>query len=219
MHPDRPHFDGPPPAPPPGDDAAADVLPPQGYVFGVLLFIATLTMLFAASMIGYAIIRVRLADPAAVPERLQALPLGQMRPPLLLFLSTALILASSVAVHYAADALRKDRLRDFRKGLTVTLVLAVGFIAVQAPSMWMLLHTHREHAAGATWLYGFVFFLVLVHALHVLGGLIPLCVIAARAARDRYHAAADGPVRALAYYWHFLDAVWIVMFCLFMVLG
>src|SRR5690606_10952982 len=126
---------------------------------GMLLFLATLTMLFIASMIGYAIIRVRMANPEAVPEHLSVMPLGSMRPPNLLFLSTAVILASSVTMHYALDKLRQDRPAAARKGLIATLLLAVGFVVVQAPAMTMLLRTHWNYAEGTTWVYGFVFFL------------------------------------------------------------
>lgn len=198
-------------------DQPKQELPTRVYIFGMGLFLATLTMLFGASMIGYALIRVRLANPPEASQ-ITALPHGALSPPNLLWLSTVVILASSVTVHFAVSSLRSGKLEAFHKGLVFTLVLALGFVAVQTPAMIQLLNRHWEHAKQDNHLFGFVFFLILVHALHVLGGLIALSVITERSRRGVYSPQRDGPVRCLGYYWHFLDAVWVVMFAVFMVL-
>jgi len=51
-----------------------------------------------------------------------------------------------------------------------------------------------------------------LHAAHVVGGLIPLAVVTVRAFRDRYSPAAFAGVAYTAVYWHFLTAVWLVLF-------
>ncbi|MCC6681938.1 MAG: heme-copper oxidase subunit III [Phycisphaeraceae bacterium] len=192
-------------------------LPPRGYTFGMWLFLAALGMLFAASMVGYTLIRLRLANPP-VDSQIVPVPRGQLHPPMLLMLSTALILCSSLTIHAAVSALKRDLLDKFRKGLAATLVLASGFVAVQVPAMIMLLGRHHELSKESNYLFGFAFALILLHALHVLGGLIPLVVIHAKARRRAYDAQHDGPPRSLAYYWHFLDAVWLIMFSMFLLL-
>jgi heme/copper-type cytochrome/quinol oxidase subunit 3 len=68
-------------------------------------------------------------------------------------------------------------------------------------------------------LYGMLFVLVLLHALHVIGGLIPMAVIGHHAWRGRYDHEHHAAVRFLAAYWHFLAAVWVIMFILFLVLA
>ncbi len=192
-------------------------LPPRGYTFGMGLFLAALGMLFAASMIGYTLIRLRLANPP-VGSEMVPVPRGQLHPPMLLMLSTALILASSAAIHAAVSALKRDQLDKFRKGLAATLALALGFVVVQAPAMIMLLGRHHEFSRQSNYLFGFAFALILLHALHVIGGLIPLFVIHSKARRNAYDARHDGPPRSLAYYWHFLDVVWLIMFSMFLLL-
>ena len=67
----------------------------------------------------------------------------------------------------------------------------------------------------AVGLYGLILTLIAVHALHVLGGLIPLVVLC----RDQFARSRPDPapetLRAVALYWHFLDAVWLTMLATF----
>lgn len=67
-------------------------------------------------------------------------------------------------------------------------------------------------------LYGLVFFLVLIHALHVFGGIIALARTWQQARRGVYDHEHYQPVRHVALYWHFLDAVWLAMFFTFLVM-
>jgi heme/copper-type cytochrome/quinol oxidase subunit 3 len=62
--------------------------------------------------------------------------------------------------------------------------------------------------------YGLIFFLILLHALHVLGGMVTLTHVTVKAHRGAYERVGVGhdPIRLTALYWHFLDGVWIVMF-------
>ena len=62
-------------------------------------------------------------------------------------------------------------------------------------------------------LYGFLFYLLTgLHALHVVGGLVPLAVTTARAWQGKYTAVAHAGVEHVALYWHFLDVIWLVLF-------
>jgi heme/copper-type cytochrome/quinol oxidase subunit 3 len=187
---------------------------------GLWLFLAALTMLFASSLVGYVVIRLR--------AREQGLEWGALRLPGLLWLSTAAVLGVSAALARATAAFRGGRRRAFRNALTAALALAVGFVTIQTPALISLfaanasvLETARASHAGATTrpagtaLYGLLFFLVLVHALHVAGGVVALWRLTLRAQRGTYDARDDRPVRHVAMYWHFLDLVWLVMFATF----
>lgn len=61
-------------------------------------------------------------------------------------------------------------------------------------------------------LYGMVFVLILVHALHVVGGLVPMFVVLIRAQAGVYDHENHQAVKHLAWYWHFLDGIWLMMF-------
>ncbi|MEM8737838.1 MAG: cytochrome c oxidase subunit 3 [Planctomycetota bacterium] len=188
---------------------------------GMYLFLAALAMLFFSSMLGYVLVRwskTRVVYEPGSPDVIRypatAPPLGSIHPPMGLLLSTLVILASSFTIHWALKNVRLERQAKFRAGLAATLGLSVVFLLVQTPSMWQLLAGHDAANRDNTML-GVIFFLVLVHALHVLGGIIPLAVVTYRAGQDRYDHEHYEPVRYVALYWHFLDVVWLFMFGVF----
>ena len=179
---------------------------------GLWLFLASLAMLFAGSMLAYLLIR-------TVPE--DAPPLGEAELPGGLWLSTAIIVASSFTLHAALQKLRRERQVAFRRLLLVTCVLALAFLVVQAPSLAALLAEHRVHLADDRLAQpaGLIFFLILVHAAHVVGGIVHMGIVTVQAHRHRYDHEHYRPVQHLAMYWHFLDIVWLVMFTTFLVAG
>lgn len=168
---------------------------------GMWVFLASLTMLFAASLVGYLVVRARAETwrPEGVPN----LPAG-------LWVSTAVIVLCSVAIHRAVVAIRNGRQQALVAALLATLALGVGFLVLQAFNwlqLWVADVTPRRG------LYGFTFYVLTgLHAVHVVGGLVPLAFTIWRAVRGRYTWAAHTGVRTVAMYWHFLDVVWIVMF-------
>lgn len=197
--------------------------------FGMFLFLTSLAILFAASLVGYLLIsywahtprEVRLSDgtwtqvQANVPE---------VHVPVLLWVSTGLILASSITMHLAQRAVKRERQATFRGYMLATLGLAIAFCALQVPALITLLNDHfasipetRSAAAPVYALAGLVAFLIIVHAVHVLGGLLPLGYVTRRAMHDAYDHEWHEPVNHLTSYWHFLDVVWIIMFTVFLV--
>ncbi|MEM9420260.1 MAG: cytochrome c oxidase subunit 3 [Planctomycetota bacterium] len=191
---------------------------------GMYLFLAALAMLFVSSMIGYVLVRFTktrtIYEPGSTTEiafHPTAPPFGTMDFPILgLLLSTAVILASSFTMHLAIKNVRLERQRKFRASLIATLALSILFCVVQTPCMWSLLCAHDAENISNT-MYGIVFFLVLVHALHVVGGIIPLAVTTYRAGQDRYDHEHYTPVKLVGMYWHFLDGVWLFMFAVLLI--
>ncbi|MGE5235262.1 MAG: cytochrome c oxidase subunit 3 [Acidobacteriota bacterium] len=170
-------------------------------MLGMRLLVASLSMLFAASIVGYVVIRSRSAiwPPAGSPP----LPGG-------LWLSTVLLLISSGTMCAATMAARRDAQRQLRVGLLLTTLLGVGFLASQTANWSALVARHLTPGLN---LFGFTFFLLTgLHAAHVVGGLVPLSVVTVRAWKGRYSAAFHPGVRYCALYWHFLDVVWVILF-------
>jgi heme/copper-type cytochrome/quinol oxidase subunit 3 len=168
---------------------------------GMRLLLASLTMLFAASLMGYLVIRGRAA---AWP------PPGVPRLPASLWISTVIIVLCSVAVQAAVRAARAGRNRALRIRLLVTGVLGVAFLVSQTLN-WFALVAAR--LTIRTNLYGFTLFLLTgLHAAHVIGGLVPLALVTVRAWRRRYSAQFHAGVEYCATYWHFLDVVWLGLF-------
>jgi cytochrome c oxidase subunit 3 len=182
---------------------------------GLWLFLASLAMLFAASMLGY--ILIRLSARHGVEGR-PSVPLGRLHLPPELWGSTALVIGVSIALWRALAAVKREHQKPFRIWLTLSLVLAAGFIAVQTPAMIQLISEHKalRHTNGGTALYGLIFFLVLLHALHVVGGIIVLIRVVILGHRNHYDHEHYSPVKHATMYWHFLDVVWLVMFSTFL---
>jgi len=202
------------------------VLPPGTHALGMWLFIAALVVLFLSGMLVYIIIRITAINqnapapntvtPVASEAVISAPPLHTIDMPLVLWLSTCAILISSYTIHRALDNVVHERQDRFRQALFVTLLLAVPFFLAQGAGLATLLGRASE---GGAILQNAIVFLIVVHGAHLLGGLIPLAVVTKRAHSGRYDHEYHTPVRNLALYWHFLDAVWLVMFGTFLVLG
>jgi cytochrome c oxidase subunit 3 len=183
---------------------------PVGGLLGMLLFLAALAVLFAASLLAYILIRIRGA---------QAPELGVLHLPGLLWASTVLVVSVSVTLHRALTALRRENLPAFRRLAAWSLAGAVAFVVVQTPALTGLLSLHQSTGPDTPRLYGLIFCLILLHALHVLGGIIALARLWLGARAGRYDHENAHRVRLIALYWHFLDVVWLVMFGTLLGLG
>jgi heme/copper-type cytochrome/quinol oxidase subunit 3 len=167
-------------------------------------------MLFGASMLGYLVIRY--TSPKAPAAGWMHLPLG-------LWASTVLLIASGVTIHAAHRAGRRGDIARMRSGVYSTFVLAIAFITVQAPCLVSLVRAHAMAATQNIGLYGLAFTLILIHAAHVLGGLVPLGWLIRKDRRGLLTLADSPTVRSTALYWHFLDGVWLFMFGTFLLAG
>jgi cytochrome c oxidase subunit 3 len=175
---------------------------PGAGVLGMGIFLGTLSVLFLASIAGYLIVRTKAA--AWPPPGMPRLPNG-------LWLATGLLLAGSVTVHLALARIRLGQRTAAVRWLVATTTVAVLFLVVQAWNWWGLIAA--KMTATTKNLYAFTFFMLTgLHAAHVIGGVILLAVVTARAAKGRYGSGRHGGITYAAMYWHFLDVVWIVLF-------
>lgn len=136
--------------------------------------------------------------------------------PRLLWLSTALILASSVTFEFARKALTRNDQQAYSRLLLVTVLLGLGFLATQLLAWRQLVGqgvylSSNPHSA-------FFYLLTALHGLHLLGGILALDYLLLHAWRKRApeqigarRVAAAG---AVGIYWHFMDGLWIYLFLL-----
>jgi cytochrome c oxidase subunit III len=172
-----------------------------GLAMGV--FIASLSMLFAATIAIYLLMR-RMHRPWP-PAGFPALPAS-------LWLSTLDIVFSSIAMQAAAVAVRRGDQVGLRRNLVATLVLGFGFLALQSYA-WVEIWRQVAAVAGLSSAYLKMFYaLTGLHAVHVIGGLVPLVMVTVAAYQGLYGRKKNAAVRYTAFYWHFLDAVWCVLF-------
>ena len=191
-------------------------------MMGMWVFLASLSMLFLAGIIG--VLWIRISATSWPPPGVPPLPLALVG-------STILALGCSVTMQLGLNAIRKGEGEKLNRMLWLTNGLAFGFLALQT-LCWIQFYGQADFSAPKPMdpmearlqgprpeLYGFIFFmLTVVHALHVVGGMIALGVTTWRARQGAYNWAHYPGVRHATLYWHFLDVVWLVLYALLIVL-
>jgi cytochrome c oxidase subunit 3 len=131
---------------------------------------------------------------------------------------TICLLSSSIAAHFAVSALRKRNLRGCTLGLAGTVLLGTIFLITTAREWYHLIHD--EGLTIQTNLFGTTYYsLVGLHATHVVVGLILLSIALVCSLRGLVNEEHSEKLEVLSLYWHFVDAVWVVVFLVVYVLG
>ena len=166
-------------------------------LLGMILFVTSEVMFFGGLFALFLTLRSSAAEwPPAGAEPELALPL----------LGTLILLGSSATVHTARAALESGRTRRASARLLVTAALGLAFLAIQA------LEYARAGFALGDHSYGTAFFtLTGFHALHVALGVGMLLVAALQIRRGSTTPERTGQVEATALYWHFVDAIWVLV--------
>jgi cytochrome c oxidase subunit III len=127
-------------------------------------------------------------------------------------LNTALLVASSVTVHFAHTALKAGKRQALTLWLLLTLALGFVFVGFQAVEYH---HAYTELGLTlASGIYGSTFFLLTgFHGFHVCLGAVMLTVMFLRATTQGHFTPEDHfGFEAASWYWHFVDVVWICLF-------
>ena len=131
---------------------------------------------------------------------------------------TVCLLSSSFFIVLAEHAIGHGRMGAFKLWWSVTIVLGVIFL-IGTGMEWDKLIT-RDHLTIATNLFGTTFYsLVGLHASHVIIGLMMLLITLIFALTGKLNASHSERVKVLALYWHFVDAVWVVVFTVVYIVG
>jgi len=181
-------------------------LPSRGYVAMSSLIIAESTI-FTIFVVAYLYYLGRdVAGPT--PREVLELPI----------FGTVCLLSSSFFIYLAEHAIDRGRMAAFKLWWAVTIVLGLIFI-IGTGMEWDKLITH-DHLTIATNLFGTTFYsLVGLHASHVIIGLIMLLITLIFALTGKLNASHAERVKVLALYWHFVDAVWVVVFTVVYIVG
>lgn len=169
---------------------------------GMLIFLASWAMMFAALFFAYGAVRFHAIQwpPPGVAGLPRDLP----------FVNTVLIVASSVTMQLGVSRIEKGKPLELSAALLVTLLLGLLFTALQFV-LWRRIWLSGLRPDSGT--YGSVFYaLTVFHCLHVLVGLGALAALLGRSLQGHYSAPRHLAVKLWAMYWHFVDAVWLVIF-------
>jgi len=195
----------PPPPPPTGGGDGDEGQQPRrldNVRVAMLFLIAGEVMFFAGLVSGFLVLR---TSAAVWPPPLQPrLPVGVTG------LNTLVLLGSSVAMHRMVRAIRRgDRIELVRR-LGLVAVLGAAFLVIQGYEWVRLVAFGLTLASSA---YGTTFYTIIgTHAVHVVGALVWVLASLALAARGRFSPERSAPLRACAMYWHFVVALWPILY-------
>lgn len=126
-------------------------------------------------------------------------------------INTILLVSSSFTLTWAHHALRKNNRQHLKLGLGLTVLLGVAFLILQIEE-----YVHAYTELGLTLgsgIYGATFFMLTgFHGAHVTMGAIILTVMLVRILRGHFSPEQHFGFEAAAWYWHFVDVVWIALF-------
>jgi cytochrome c oxidase subunit 3 len=128
--------------------------------------------------------------------------------------STATILVSSLTIQMALKAFKEREMKQYRNLLTTTAVLGILFILLQLAGfrqIWNSGITLRGSGGGQ-----FLYVIAGLHAAHVLGGIIALLIMLAKAFVSKIRSYDSVPIELMSTYWHFVDLLWIYLLVFFM---
>ena len=181
------------------DQAPRRAAPGPAAKTALWVFLAVVTSLFALFISAYAM-RLTFTDWTPLPR------------PDLLKLNTAILVGASLAMQWSVRAARRGDAENVQRRLWLAGALTFGFLAGQL-LVWKQLSSAGFFltSSAAT---AFFYLLTAAHGVHVLGGLVAWARAASRARRGSDPARTRLRVELCATYWHYLLAVWVVLYTL-----
>jgi cytochrome c oxidase subunit 3 len=174
------------------------------YRIGVWVAIGSILMLFVALTSAYIVRSASSNDwqPIAMPK--------------VLWLSTALILISSMTMEVSRRSLKQQRNQAYGRWLIMTVVLGLAFLATQLFA-WRQLVRQGVYLASNPY-NSFFYLFTAAHGVHLLGGILALAYLLLRTTRKRNTVEGElrrvGAAGAATVYWHFMDGLWVGLFFL-----
>ena len=169
---------------------------PSKVALGV--FLAVVTSIFALFISAYSI-RMEVGDWRPLPE------------PALLWANTGILVLCSVFLQGAWIAVKRNNVQGVKLGMTLGFVMTMAFMVGQLMAWDQLIESGYVISGNPA--NAFFYTLTALHALHLLGGLVVLLVAIARVwSAEEILAKVASPVELCGVYWHFLLAVWIILF-------
>jgi cytochrome c oxidase subunit III len=186
------HGHGPPPA------NRSSRVDPQ--MLGMLLFIISEIMVFGAFFTAYFFVRIVQGEPWFNFDRFE-LPVA------IAGVNTAILLSSSLTLHWAQLSIRKGNRFGLKAGMVLTTLLGATFLFIQINEYIHIGFAPYDHAQASIF-YG----LTGLHGAHVAIGLLLLVIVTLRTFRGHFSTQEHRGVEVPGIYWHFVDVMWIVVF-------
>jgi len=169
-------------------------------MLGMLLFIISEVMVFGAFFTAYFFIRGVQGDPWFPFD-------GFKLPVLVAGFNTAILVSSSLTMHWAQVSAKHGNRFGLRAGMLTTFLLGTTFLFVQINEYANIGFSPHDHAQG-TIFYG----LTGLHGAHVFIGLTLLAMATVRAFRGHFTPEEHRGIEIPGIYWHFVDVMWLVVY-------
>ena len=177
----------------------------NGLRWGIILFIASEVLFFFAFF--WAFFHRRLAPTPELGCIWPPTGIHALNPFSVPLLNTAVLLASGVTITWSHHSLIEGKKREAAQALALTVILGVYFTFLQAGEYWEAPFTLADRVYGSTFFVATGF-----HGLHVLIGSSFLAVCLFRIIRIHFSPNRHFGFEAAAWYWHFVDVVWIFLY-------
>jgi cytochrome c oxidase subunit 3 len=165
----------------------------------MLLFIISEIMVFGAFFTAYFFIRVVAGDqwPAE----------GDELPKLIAGVNTAILLSSSLTMHWTVVAAKANNRFAMKAGIVTTFLLGATFLFIQI-NEYVHIGFAPSDSAQASIFYG----LTGLHGCHVFVGLMLLLFVVVRVFRGHFTPHEHRGVEVPGIYWHFVDVMWVIVY-------
>jgi cytochrome c oxidase subunit 3 len=187
------HHHGPPPA-----NRSSRVEPA---LLGMLLFIISEVMVFGAFFTAYFFIRVVAEGHTWFPVDGKELPVAVAG------VNTAILVSSSLTLHWAQSSIKNGNRFGLQAGMTATFLLGLTFLFIQINE-----YVHIGFAAQDNAQATIFFSLTGLHGAHVTIGLLLLGMVTIRAYKGHFSPEHHQGLEVPGIYWHFVDVMWIVVY-------
>ena len=133
--------------------------------------------------------------------------------PQLFYVSTAVILLSSVTMNWVLSAAKKNDLKNTKLAALITFTLGLVFVICQFKA-WGSLVDQKVFFAGkySNAAGSYMYILTGLHLAHLIGGMIALGWVWIKSMANKYNSENLLGIRLCAIFWHFLDVLWIFLF-------
>jgi cytochrome c oxidase subunit 3 len=170
-------------------------------LLGMLLFIISEIMVFGAFFTAYFFIRVVAEGHTWFPVDGKDLPVAVAG------VNTAILVSSSLTLHWAQTSIKNGNRFGLQAGMTATFLLGLTFLFIQINEYVHIGFAAQDNAQATVF-----FSLTGLHGAHVTIGLLLLGMVTVRAFKGHFSAEHHMGLEIPGIYWHFVDVMWIVVY-------
>ncbi|CAM5781736.1 MULTISPECIES: cytochrome c oxidase subunit 3 [Brevibacillus] len=190
------------------DEPEKATLEGKNKILGFWLFLGGETVLFGSLFATFIALRDQ-TNGGPTSQQLFDMPL--------VALATLLLLTSSLTSVFAVLALHKKDLKKMQAWMTVTVILGLGFLALEIYEFMHYVHMGHKMTSGA---FGSAFYtLVGFHGAHVAFGILWILTVQLQTVKKGLTVVTAPKFYVASLYWHFIDVVWVFIFTVVYLMG